>query len=179
MTTSVPILETARLRLRPLDAADVEEWARVLYADPEVTRYLPASNVTPLERTERFLRYFQEHWVTRGFGEWAVTDKATGAFMGQCGLNYIEDLDDVEVDFALGKPFWGSGIATEAARTCVRYGFEHAGLARIIGLVVPENIGSRRVLAHLGFVEERAAQFWGLDLIFHAVTPEQFRAAGN
>jgi ribosomal-protein-alanine N-acetyltransferase len=160
-----PTIETARLRLRPLTESDVPEWSRLLYADPEVTRYLPGPDVTPLERTERLFQHFTAHWQHLGYGEWAVTDRETGAFLGQCGLNHIDDLNETELDYALARSAWGRGLATEAARAAVNYAFETAGLTRLIGFVIPEHIASRRVLERLGFAYECDTHYWGVDLV--------------
>lgn len=146
----VPQLETARLVLRPFAAADLDAWARRIFADPEVIRYLPRRDISPRERAGRAMQYFDEHWAQYGYGLWAVTDKADGQFIGHAGLNYLQDTGEVEVDYALARAYWGRGIATEAARASVRFGFESAKLERIIGLVVPENIAARRVLEHVG-----------------------------
>jgi RimJ/RimL family protein N-acetyltransferase len=97
--------------------------------------------------------------------------------MGQCGLNYVANLGQTEIDFALARHYWGRGFASEAARAAVRFAFDTANLSELIGFVVPENGASRRVLARLGFVEERVVQQWGADLLLHTLTPQQFHAA--
>lgn len=173
----VPTIETARLRLRPLVEDDIPDWARLIYADPDVTRYLPGPDMTPLERTERLYRYFTGQWPRHGFGEWAVTDRATGNFIGQAGLNHIADLDETELDYALAKDAWGRGLATEAAGAVVRYAFETAGLVRLIGFVIPENIASRRVLERIGFVYECDTHYWCVDLARYGLSLEQYGAA--
>lgn len=176
MTSAIPELETERLRLRGWAEADIEPWARLIFADPEVTRFLPRADVPPLERTQRFYRYCVEHWEKRGYGIWAVTDRATGAFMGECGLNFIDDLDVVELDYSLGKAYWGQGLATEAARAATRHGFETLGLSRMIALTFRDNIGSRKVMERVGFEYEKDVHVFGEDLMLHGATPERFRA---
>lgn len=164
-STEAPAIETARLRLRPFEETDVPEWARLVYADPDVTRYLPGPDATPLERTQRMFKHFTDHWPQHGYGEWAVTDIETGAFLGQCGLNHIADIQETELDYALAKHAWGRGLATEAANAAVRLAFETAGLTRLIGFVIPEHIASRRVLERLGFTYECDMHYWGVDLV--------------
>lgn len=178
-TTQIPTIETARLRLRPLTEEDVPEWARLLYADPKVTRYLPGPDETPLERTERMFRHFSEHWPEHGYGEWAVTDRETGAFLGQCGLNHIADLAETELDYALARHAWGRGLATEAAGAAVRFAFEAVQLPRLIGFVMPEHIASRRVLERLGFSYECDTHYWGVDLVRYGVTPADIDVRGS
>ena len=118
MGSKLPCLETERLRLRPFTLSDVAAHRR-LYADPEVTRHLaggPYLGADARLRSERAVRRFVDHWRSRGFGVWAVLDRTTEAFVGQCGLNTIDGTGEVEALWALDRPAWGRGLATEAAR---------------------------------------------------------------
>lgn len=170
----IPRIETARLLLRPFTADDLEDYTRLIFADAEVMRYLPQRDFLPRERAARTITIFTEHWSLYGFGVWAVTDKATGDFLGHCGLGHVPEAGEVEVLYSLGKTYWGQGFATEAARASVRFGFERANLTRLIALAVPENIGSRRVMEHLGFVYEKDAHYFGLDLVYYVLPRAQF-----
>jgi ribosomal-protein-alanine N-acetyltransferase len=169
-----PTLETERLLLRPAQSADLDAWANQIFGDPDVTRFLPATDRPPRERAERYLEFFHTLWAEHGYGEWIVADKRNGQFMGHCGLAYIRDTGEVEIDYALAQPYWGCGIATEAARASVRYGFERAGLGSLIALVAPDNWGSRRVAEHVGFVAQKQARYFGLDVIYHTLRRADF-----
>lgn len=174
---TVAELETPRLRLRGWTEADIEPWTRLIYADPEVTRFLPAATVTPEERTARFYRYIVEHWERHGYGIWAVMDRTTGAFMGQCGLNYIDEMDVVELDYSLARAYWGQGLASEAARAATAYAFDTLGVPKMIALTFRDNIGSRKVMERVGFVYAHDVHVFGSDLMLHENTPQQFREA--
>jgi ribosomal-protein-alanine N-acetyltransferase len=169
------MIETERLLLRPFASADLNDWAGFIFADPEVTRYLPKRDMPPRQRAERALQYVQEHWARHGYGLWAVTEKTSGQFIGQGGLNYLDETGEVEVDYALAKLYWGRGFATEVARASLRFGFEHLGLERIIGLAMPENIASRRVLERIGMSFVKDTHLFGLDLVNYAISKGQFR----
>ena len=170
----IPSIETTRLVLRPFTAEDLDDYTRLIFADAEVMRYLPKRDLAPHERAERTLTVFAEHWAQHGFGVWAVTDKMTGNFIGHCGLGPVPEAGEIEVLYSLGKAYWGQGVATEAARASARFGFEHANLTRLIALAVPKNIGSRRVMEHLGFAYEKDAHFFELDLAYYVLPREQF-----
>jgi ribosomal-protein-alanine N-acetyltransferase len=172
---SIPCIETARLFLRPFTSADLENYTQHIFADAEVMRYLPQRDLTPRARAERTLTVFAEHWSLYSFGVWAVTDKVTGNFIGHCGLGQVPEAGEVEVLYSLGRTYWGRGLATEAARASVRFGFATVKLARLIALAVPENIGSRRVMEHLGFEYEKDAHYFGLDLVTYTLQREHFR----
>ncbi|MBM4254987.1 MAG: GNAT family N-acetyltransferase [Deltaproteobacteria bacterium] len=126
-------VETARLLLRRIQPADMDDYYQRIYAEPDVMRMLPAQR--PLSRADfdaRIPTFMIDHWTEHGFGPWAVIHKADKQFIGHCGLRYWPESSDVEVFYALAKPYWGLGLATEGARASLRYGFEHLTLAAIL-----------------------------------------------
>ena len=170
-----PRIETARLLLRPFTPTDLDDYTRLIFADAEVMRYLPKRDLAPRERAEWTIAIFADHWSQRGYGVWAVTDKLTRELIGHCGLNYVLEAGEVEVLYALRQDRWGLGFATEAACASARFGFEHANLARLIALAVPDNIASRRVMEHLGFEYEKDTHHFGLDLVQYSLPREYFQ----
>jgi RimJ/RimL family protein N-acetyltransferase len=163
-------LETARLLLRPWRQEDLDPYARIC-ADPEVTRYVtgPLSRQESEEQVSRFVR----HWEERGFGLWAVEYRASGAFIGFIGLLHQHDWpigeDKTEVGWRLDRAFWGQGLATEGAQTSVRYGFEQLGLERIISIINPKNLASRRVAEKAGLTLRGELCFRGYDVVWYAI----------
>lgn len=91
-----------------------------------------------------------EHWREHGFGLFAVHDAVSDAFMGECGLRHVDDGDLVEVSYGLFPRFQGRGLATEAARACLEYGFRTLGLPRIVAFSREDNVVSHRVLEKIG-----------------------------
>lgn len=155
---------------------DLDEFARLIFADPEVIRYMPKRDMTPRERAERAYNVFQQNWKNHGYGGWLITDKVTGQLMGECNFD-TEETADVELGYSLAKSFWGKGIATEAASAAVRFGFEEAKLERIIAVVVPENVASWHVLEKIGFVFEKEAHLYGFDVAYYGIRRDQFQQA--
>jgi RimJ/RimL family protein N-acetyltransferase len=178
-TSSIPTIETERLRLRPATPADLDVWTSRIFADPAVTRSVPSRVTEPRARAERMLSFITDTWTQRGYGEWLVTDKMDGQLIGHCGFAYLADTNEIEVDYALATAYWGKGIATEALRASLRFGFEVAQLEQLIGLVVPENTASRRVLEHAGFVYQRDAPYFGLTMAYHTLSCQQFQATDS
>jgi ribosomal-protein-alanine N-acetyltransferase len=174
-TVSLPEIETERLILRQLTTDDLDDWTRHIFADAEVVRYLPARPATPHERAKRTLQAVRRNWAAHGYSLWALTAKDDGRFLGHCGLNYLAETDEVEVEYALAKSWWGQGLGTEAARASLRFGFEAINLARIIALAFPENIASRRVMEHIGLQYQKQARYFELDLVCYALTREQYQ----
>jgi ribosomal-protein-alanine N-acetyltransferase len=110
-----------------------------------------------------------KHWEERGYGLWAVQSQSSEELMGRCGLQFLPDTGEVEVDFILGKGFWGQGFATEAARASLRYGFDELGLESVVGIAHVENRASQRVLDKLAMERVERKQFFGIECYRYAV----------
>ena len=151
-------VETERLILRPWREDDVGALAAI-FAEPAFWRY-PFGRGFTREETEQFLERQFDHWATHGFGSWAAELKGGQRLIGYIGLAIPtwlpQVLPAVEVGWRLHPDRWGRGLATEGGRASVRYGFEELGLERIIAIVMPENVASRRVMAKLGMAEVSA-----------------------
>ena len=72
-------------------------------------------------RSARALDRFARHAEAHAFSVSAVTDRATGRLIGQCGLLHLPDGSDIEVLYALARAAWGQGLATEAARAVLTH----------------------------------------------------------
>jgi RimJ/RimL family protein N-acetyltransferase len=172
-------LATDRLLLRPFGPGDAEAHAR-LYDDPEVTRWLgdgPWHGEAARARSRRTLERFAEQWAAHGWGVWAISDRATGEVMGQCGLRHLQLAPgtpaEVEVLYALERRHWGRGLASEAARAALGHGFGVLTLPRIVAVARPDNHASRAVLEKIGLVFERELSLLGKPAVCYA----QSRAA--
>jgi len=148
-----PTLTTERLILRPFVLEDLPELT-VVHADESFWWYPLRSGMTA-EQTAGFLVRTIERYSTDGVGIEAVIDRETGAMAGWAGLAvpYFlpEILPAVEVGWRLAPQYRGRGLATEAGRAAVDWGFTEGGLARIVSIYEPENVPSGKVMEHLGF----------------------------
>jgi RimJ/RimL family protein N-acetyltransferase len=106
------------LLLRPFQAADLDAYAATC-ADPEVMRYASEHGALNREDAWRQMAMLVGHWELRGFCMWAVQELTTGDFVGRVGLHYPEGWPDHEIAWALARPFWVRGYATEAARAAL------------------------------------------------------------
>lgn len=167
-------IETDRLRLRPFRAEDAPALHEQIYGDADVMLSLPGRIPRSLERTESLLEFFAEHWAEYSYGAWAVEDKATGALIGQVGVQQLADHTGVELFYAFGKGHWGQGIATEAARAALRYAFDEADLRRVVGLVADDNAASERVLQKLGMGYESRVKYYNMKLKRYAILSGDF-----
>jgi [ribosomal protein S5]-alanine N-acetyltransferase len=170
-------IETARLRLKQFTDRDLAAYARI-YADPEYTRYSPKGAV-PQEQAREASRaaydYFTSHWQQHGFGVWAVCDRAQNKLIGQCGLNCLPDSNEVEVLYRLDRAYWNQGLATEAAKASLKYGFEQVKLDKIVALTLPHHIASRRVMEKAGLHYAKDAHIYGLDVVYYTLHQTQYQ----
>ena len=150
------ILETKHLILRHLVMDDLGKLF-ALYRDPEIRKYFPEGVLTLEETKEELEWHMYGHPRHPELGLWATIHKESGKFIGRCGLLpwEIDDRPEVEIAYLLDKSFWGQGLATEAARGLMEYGFEKLHLSRLICLIDPDNIASQRVAEHIGMTLER------------------------
>jgi len=171
-----PVLETARLRLRPVSREDHADLC-VLYADPAVMRYINHGIGRTAEETSGHIERMVKHWEDHGFGMWALRRKAEGDFVGRCGFRYLDDTPLVELGYTLHQRFWGQGLAVEAGRACLEYVFQHFEHDRIVAIALEENLASRRVMEKLGFQFEGPAHYYKTDVVLYALRKADWRAA--
>ena len=155
MSNSNLFIETERLLIRPFKMEDIEP-SYIMNLDAEVSRYTGDGGIVSKEEIERrIVENVFGDYEKHGFGRLAVELKGENKFIGFTGLKYLEDMDEVDLGYRFMKEYWGKGIATESAKACVNLGFNTLGLKRMIAMVLPENIGSIRVLEKLNFEYEK------------------------
>jgi len=157
------VLETARLRLRPHRADDLDALL-AMWSDPIVTRYIGGKPSTEQQTWMRLLGY-AGHWSLLGFGYWAVDEKETGAFAGELGFaNYKREIapsmrEVPELGWALASHAHGRGFATEAVRAVLAWGDANLRSERTVCLINVENAASVRVAEKCGYRIFERTQF--------------------
>jgi ribosomal-protein-alanine N-acetyltransferase len=143
------ILETERLLLREFVPGDADALAAVI-SDPETMRFYPE----PRDRAgvESWIERNRRRYRDDGHGLWAMILKSSGDVIGDCGLTRqtVDGVDEIEIGYHVRRDLWGRGFAPEAAGVCRDYGFGHLGTERLIALIRPENLPSRRVAEKIG-----------------------------
>ena len=164
------VMETRRLVVREWRDEDLDPLAALL-GDPETMRYYPRPH-TRQEARDWIERNRARHRLN-GFGMWAVEDRATGEFVGNCGpaVQIVEGLAEVEIGWHVIRSRWRQGIAAEAASAVRDYAFGPLGLRRLIALVRPENEPSAGVARKIGMAVEREAVFHDLPHLVFASAP--------
>jgi RimJ/RimL family protein N-acetyltransferase len=163
---TIPHLKTDRLLLRDFRQDDFEAYAQMM-ADPEVTRHL--ADGRPLTRVDawRQMAMFIGHWVLRGYGLWAVEERATGRFIGRIGCLEPEGFPAFEIAYTLTRSAWGKGYAREGAAAALRYAREELQRTQIASIIRPDNLASSRVARSLGAVPGETVEFSGAPSVIH------------
>lgn len=146
-----------------------------VWTDVEVMRYVePGGWPHAREESATLMRQLLSKFSERGFGQWGVVPKSTGELIGYCGLRYLSKTDDVELLYGIAADCWGRGFVTEAARASLRFGFEVAGLERIVAVALPENTASRRVMEKLGMRLEGHVRHLQFDVVRYSIARDEF-----
>lgn len=145
----MPILETARLRLREMTSSDLPA-LRAILQDPEtMVAYEGAFDDDMVQAWfDRALKRYRDD----GYGLWAVTLQGSDEMIGQCGLTtqHIMDEDVIEVGYLFNRDYWHQGYAVEAAAACRDYAFGALDVDRVYAQVRDTNIASMNVAIRLG-----------------------------
>lgn len=168
------ILETGRLKLRPFRKEDVDRMAE-LFADPNFMRF-SLGVFTKREQTVAFVEKVID-WDRAGIpSQFAVIPRDEGILVGYCGFFHHPEhgIEDTEIGYRLDPKYWNRGLATEAARAVRDHGFRDLNLRRVISLVHPENIPSRRVAEKNGMTVEKEIIFRGFPTLVFATTRERW-----
>lgn len=158
--TSLPVLRTERLLLRPWRDADLAPYA-ALNADPVVMRHFPSTLTR--EQSDLHVKSVRERAVRGEPSLWAVEVVGGAEFIGFVGLAVpsfrAPFTPCVEVGWRLAKEHWGSGYAPEGARAAMAFGFEVLGLDEIVSFTSEGNSASRRVMEKLGMRRDPSDDF--------------------
>ncbi len=170
------ILETERLLLREYVEEDAEAFLR-LNSNPEVFRYTSDGPIATVEEARAILRAFPiADYRTHGFGRWACVLRESGEAIGFAGLKFLPETGEVDLGYRFIPEQWGRGLATEASRAVVRFGFETLRLREITALVQPENTASVRVIEKCGLGFTGMVHYRGRDVRHYALTAEEWQA---
>jgi RimJ/RimL family protein N-acetyltransferase len=155
-TPAAPVIETVRLVLRGWQPADFAPYCAML-ADPDIARFITRKGLPYGEReTWSEMAFLIGHWQMLGYGMFVVEERATGRFPGRIGPLYPNGWPGFEMAWGLAPAARGKGYATEAALAAIDWSFRTLPLDRIISIIHPRNIASRRVAERVG--ERRTAE---------------------
>ena len=145
------ILETEQLVLREWAPRDAEALLAIV-SDPGVMRYIGDGRPWEgLGRVREWIGRLNESYGARGFGRWAVVERAGGRVVGSCGFAPLPWSGEIDFGYLLARDAWGRGFTTEIGRATLADGIARYGFAEVTASVAPEHAASRRVLTKIGF----------------------------
>ena len=172
----MPTLETEHLILRSFREEDFDAMAR-LFANPDFMRF-SLGVFTERKQTVAFIEKVMG-WDRADIpSQFAVVGRGEDTLIGYCGFFYHPEhgIEDIEIGYRLHPDYWNRGLITEAARAVRDHGFRDRNLSRVISLIHPENIPSRRVAEKNGMKVKKEITFRGFPTLVYAITREEWLA---
>jgi RimJ/RimL family protein N-acetyltransferase len=179
----IPVLETPRLRLRPLAPADAPTVQRLASAPEIADTTLNIPHPYPESLAEQWIAGRAEVARNGGGITWAVADRASDELYGAISVMIAQQHRHAEMGYWVGVPFWGRGYTTEAARAVLAHCFTSLGLHRIFAHHFARNPASGRVMQKIGMRHEgdlrqhirKGERFE--DLVLYAILRDEWEAA--
>lgn len=171
--TIITMIETERLTFQKFTDDDLP-WLIEMRSAEAVNRYLGGTAMQNPEALAKRIKFYMDCHDEFGFGFCVMVHKETGERMGSAGLQPLENTGEIEVGYNMSEKFWRQGYGYEAAMGWLRYGFEQAGLGRIVAVAFPANVGSWKIMEKCGMRYEKNEQHYGFDCVVHAISREEF-----
>ncbi|MFC1573344.1 GNAT family N-acetyltransferase [Candidatus Eisenbacteria bacterium] len=172
------MIETKRLILRPMTPEDTDDLLLV-FSDPEVMASFGGQLFDHAQMT-RWVQCNLKHQETHGYGLFSVLLKDDAQLIGDCGLEHMDvaGSPEIELGYDLRSDYWGRGLATEAAGAVRDFAWQHLPLRRLISLIRPANVASRRVAEKIGMAKEseivRGESTYWIYALARDATPQTF-----
>ncbi|AFD06369.1 GNAT family N-acetyltransferase [Solitalea canadensis] len=155
---NAPILfESDRLLFREFTPEDARGMFELNLA-PEVLKFTGDAPFNSIDEARSFITNYTQY-QDRGYGRWTVLLKDTNEYLGWCGLKYIPEYMDIDLGYRFLRKYWGQGMATEASKATLSYGFNHLNMDRIVGRAHVDNHASIRVLEKAGLSFEKEMEY--------------------
>jgi len=158
-------LSTDRLHLRPFQAGDFDAHAAIC-GDASVMQYIRDGALSRVEAWWQMARYMG-HWQLRGYGLWAVLERASNTLVGHLGFLNPEGGIGFELGWALARSHWGKGYAYEGVQAAIGYGFTVLDQPQILCVIRPENSRSITLAERLGASFQREINESGRRLLVY------------
>jgi ribosomal-protein-alanine N-acetyltransferase len=167
------MIETERLKIRRLTRDDLQ-WLIEMRSHPEVNRYLGGVRLQNPEAIAKRMDFYLDCYDKFGFGQCVMELRETGEVIGVSGIQPLEDTGEIEVGYSLYPKFWRQGFGYECASAWLKYGFETAGLERIVACADKDNTGSWRIMEKCGMRYEGIQEHYGMPVVVYAISREEF-----
>ena len=150
----IPLLQTDRLLLRPFRNEDQQALLLLISEKEVAATTLRIPHPCTLGDVQDWLSAHQQEYEKRETIRWAICLRPAGTLVGGISLFLNDAFQSAELGYWIGKPYWGQGYASEAAKRVVDFGFDTIGLNRIEAHFMQENNASAKILEKLGMQYE-------------------------
>jgi RimJ/RimL family protein N-acetyltransferase len=150
--------------MRPPDEGDLDDLL-AFHDDPLVLKMFGAAN---RDEVAEWIAIARRGWTERGHGRVVLLDRESGAFLGRSGLRHWPEFEEVEVGWSLIASARGCGLATEAGRTWIDWGFRNLDAPYFTANIAPDNTASIAVAERLGMTPLREDVLHGEPVVVYA-----------
>jgi len=164
-------LETERLIFRDWEPNDLEAFHKIC-SDSRVMRFVGDAQPWPIDRTRQFIARAIAMSAEHSFCQWPLILRSDSNLIGFCG--FVPAVDGAEIGWRLAPEYWGRGLATEAARSALHFGFTMLAIPRITATVQAGNRASLRVIEKLGMCRMASFQRSGREVLEYAIARDTF-----
>ena len=166
-------IETERLLIRPITQDDLP-WLVEMRSPDAVNRYMGGPKMQNAESLTERMKFYLASIEKFGFGFSVMSLKSNGEKIGTSGLVPLAGTDEIEIGYNLSEKYWRQGYGYECAMAWLRYGFETAGLERIVAVAHPDNTGSWRIMEKCGMRFEKTGRHYEMDVVFYGISRQEF-----
>jgi len=139
--------ETSRLICRPFTEEDCSDMLENWISDPVVQFEYGEPVYTTEKQVETLLKEYTGNYRKPDFYRWAIIEKASNKNIGQIAFCRVySDCRTAEIEYCIGKLYWGNGYASEALSGLIEYTFQSTDFVKLEAYHRSENLKSGRVL---------------------------------
>lgn len=153
--TGTKTIETERLILRRFEYSDNEAMRKYWISDEKIQSLYSEPVYSTEEEVKGLLDKYIGSYEKEDYYRWAVIDKETKECIGQIAYFLVDSKNHfAEIEYCIGSAFQCKGLATEAAKAVIAYGFEKMNLHKVQICTKTINAASKRVIEKCGFTYE-------------------------
>lgn len=167
------MLETERLILTPIRQDDLD-WLIGMRTPEAVNRYLGGPEKQNPQALTKRIRDYIDWYDKSGYGVCVMQLKSTRERIGTSGLQPLEETGEIEIGYNLSEQYWRQGYGYECCDAWLRYGFETAGLDRIVAIADPRNTGSWRIMEKCSMQYEGMRRHYDMDVKYYSISKDRF-----
>lgn len=164
MTT---FIESERCVIKVPEQSDYDYFFGLMN-DKKVMQYIGSGGIRTPEQIHETINKAILHYQKHHFSVGGVFDKSTNAFIGRAGIFYLawdDTQPEIEIGYTLHQQYWGKGIATELAKALIKWGFANLNIDKLVGVTIPENVASQRVLIKAGMHSVGTAHCYDMEVL--------------